>query len=661
MKGLTPIRFITISITFLFVVAMLVSSVSASGHDTPSDAVSLDDEVTQGALIPLEQHWYKITLDSDVAQLALRLVIDPNESDAIDFVTLSVFEAGEISLFDDGDVSQMTTFATGDVVLFDNDPDTGERYWGGNVEGSNTYYIQVANESDFEFDYFLFNEKVNIILEEPEVDEPEEITPEVEAEVTEEVAEDAEVVEAEVEDSEADVEADVSVDFLLGTPDNPAPLLPGLNRGSIPAGETYVYEFKKANLADLEDLVLPLQFTMFATPDNGHRRHYVNFELYDAVEYEKWVNGEIDKPNNFGAGMISDRRDDDYLTLERSWRGSVINNDDYYIAVTNGAEVEVDYWLYNDEDIYNPILGELPEPPQPVIFAAGASPQTAVALKLGLNKATLGPGEEAWYSFRITDFDENQLEQMALTMVTTPSDGNRIRNMVFDVFTAGDVNAWSPGDNTQITNLGAGQVVVRDSNPLTGERFWQGWVLDNDLYLVQIRNGNDIPMDYWLYTGDVYSPELGEPTVPIVRTFEKGTAPGNPNEFELGVNDGELESGEEVWYTFRRLDAPKGSRVDTSFTLVFTPNNGNNIRDINIELFEPAALRDWSPDDFEGIVPFGRGERVERDGSDLTGEFIWKGQVNAGDLYYMRVINRSGTDIDFDIFPEDVIAVDQLN
>ncbi len=658
MKGLTPFRIITISITFLFVVGVLAAAVlsaSAQSFDTPTNAVALDDEVTQGFLTPIEQHWYKITLDSNVEKLSLRLVIDPNKSNTVDFVSLNVFEEGEISLFDDGDVSNMTPFAAGDVVLFDNDPDTGERYWGGDVEGSTTYYIQVSNESDFEFDYFLFNEKVVVIPDTPEVEEeaveePEEITPEVEAEVTEEVVEEAETV--------AEPTIDDSLRF--GTPDNPAPLLPSLNRGSIPAGESYVYEFKNTNLEDLDDLILPLQFTMFATPDDGHRRHHVNFELYDATEYEKWINGEIEEPTNFGAGMLSERRDDDYLTVERSWRGSVVNNQDYYIVVNNGAEVEIDYWLYNDEDIYNPVLGEV-EAPQPTIFAVGESPQTARALKLGLNKATLGPGEEVWYSFRITDFDDQELEQMALTMITTPDDGNRIRSMVFDVFTAGDVAYWSPGDNTNISNMGAGQVVYRDNNPLTGERFWQGWVLDNNLMLVQIRNGNDIPMDYWLYTGDVYAPELGEPTIPVIATYEEGTAPGNPSQFEVGVNEGELAPGEEAWYTFRRLDAPNGSRVDTAFTLVFTPNDGNNVRDINIEFFEPAALRDWSPDDFEGIVPFGRGENVERDGDGSTGEYVWKGQVNAGDLYYMRVINRSGTDIDFDIFPEDVVETSLTN
>jgi hypothetical protein len=58
--------------------------------------------------------------------------------------------------------------------------------------------------------------------------------------------------------------------------------------------------------------------------------------------------------------------------------------------------------------------------------------------------------------------------------------------------------------------LGAGSLVVRDNNSLTGERFWTGWIVENELYYVQIRNGSDTHVDYWLFTDDVYGPELGK-------------------------------------------------------------------------------------------------------------------------------------------------------
>jgi len=44
---------------------------------------------------------------------------------------------------------------------------------------------------------------------------------------------------------------------------------------------------------------------------------------------------------------------------------------------------------------------------------------------------------------------------------------------------------------------------------MTGERFWTGWVIDRTLYYLRVRNGTDYQMDYWLFTDNVYNPELG--------------------------------------------------------------------------------------------------------------------------------------------------------
>jgi hypothetical protein len=278
-------------------------------------------------------------------------------------------------------------------------------------------------------------------------------------------------------------------------------------------------------------------------------------------------------------------------------------------------------------------------------------------LTFGENKGGLEPGEEAWYSFSIADFDAEDFEEMALTMVTTPDNGNRIRYMVFDVFTADGVKYWSPGDNSNINNLGAGSVVYRDDNAETGERVWKGWVVDNDRYYVQIRNGTDTHMDYWLYTGDVYGPELGQKRSAVARVAAApGAAPGSAVDLAVGVNQGQLEPNEERWYVFSRADVDQltGS-IDTAFTLVFTPDDGNRIRDVNFELFEGNQLRDWSPDSRFNINNFGHGSVVSRDDDLETGELLWKGQVLAGNEYYMRVSNETDVPIDYWIFPDDVI------
>lgn len=630
----------------------------SEGGSTPGQAAPLAKEVNQGALKPGEQDWYVFT-PQDTGQLveiekSLVLVLTPDNGATVDFVSLKIFEGDQIQFFARGDTGKMTTFGAGRPITRDNNPETGEILWTGLVTSRNIYYIQVLNESDFPIDYWLFNEDLNVyaVGGEPEVPDAPEVA-EV-AEVEEEVA-----AEPEAETNALPEEAPLAPQTLGTDPGNPAPLLPGLNRGKIAPYSTYWYEFKFEDFSGKKRFQ-PLDFTMFATPDDGHRRHRINFELFPYSEYEFWRRGDMDQMTHFGAGMQVSR-DGDYNTAERTWRGVVVMNDRYLMAVRNNTDVEIDYWLY-DDDIYNPILGPLPEPAPPMVFAPGASPQTAESLQIGLNKGSLNPGEEAWYAFSVTDFSKVKgLREMALTMITTPDDGNRIRNMTFDVFTAGGVKGWSPGDNTQINNLGAGSVVYRDDNPLTGERFWQGWVIDNDLYLVQVRNGTDVKMDYHLYTGDVYRPELGEPTQPVKITFEAGKAPTAPVPLEVGINSGRLGPKQEQWFVFSRGDVDSTGRVETIFTMIFTPNDGHRVRNINFELFEGNQLRDWSPDNRFTINNFGRGSVVERDEDPRTGEMVWKGHVFAGDLYYMRVFNESDTTIDFWVYPEDVISTNLEN
>ena len=433
-----------------------------------------------------------------------------------------------------------------------------------------------------------------------------------------------------------------------------------MNRGTLAPNSTYWYEFKYDDFTGNKSRE-SIKHTLFATTgrDVGNDQHYIDFELYTYGELNFWNRGEADANGNgmtnFGAGMLLSR-DDDPLTAEFLWDGAVNTNEKYLIAIKNGTDRQVDYWFF-DGDIIRPELGE-PTVPTQRVFAPRRSPQTSEPLKVGLNKDLLCPGEQEWYNFRQTDFDPSTREEVALTMVMTPDDGNRIRYVTFDVFEAGAVQYWDPsdGDNSQINNIGAGSVVYRDKNPQTGERFWQGWVNDNDLYLAQIRNGSDVCIDYYMYTGDVYSPELGEPTQATVRVpAGPGKEPTVPEPLEVGANDGRLAPGEEEWYTFTRLDVEPGTQVETALTLVFLPDDGNRNRKINFELYEEDQVRGWSPDNRFNITGFGRGQYVDRDGDVTTGEKIWRGSVLANNRYLLRITNESDVTIDFRLFTDDVI------
>ena len=610
------------AVAAVLLVILLTSAATVTGG-TPFSAVTLAEGVNTGVLAPGEQRWFKYNPDPYGRALdlekSLTLIFTPDDGNRIRLVSLQLFEEGELQFFFSNDTSRMTNFGAGQIVSRDSNPLTGERLWHGWVSGQKTYYVQVVNGSDATIDYWLFTEDVaSYALGEPEKPK-EEVIPEVGAD-----------------------------------PANPAPLKPGLTTGSLEPHSTYWYAFTYIDYSGKKKFH-DLTYTMFFTPDDGNRRHYVNFELYPLSEYEVWQRGDADKLTNFGAGSIEDRDDDDN-TASRVWRGQVVNGVTYLMGVKNNSDVMIDYWLF-DQDVFTPELGPKPPPSPKPVFAEGAAPETAIPLKFGENKGGLEPGEEAWYSFLITDADDQNFEPMALTMVTTPDDGNRIYFMNMDIFTAAGVQLWAPGDNSKIHNIGAGSVVFRDNNPLTGEKFWNGWIVDNELYYVQIRNSTKVHMDYWLFAGDVYNHELGEKTEQqVVQKTDPGTAPYAPMELEVGVNKGQLNPGEDRWYTFTRADYVNADRsIETAFTVVFTPNDGNRAYRVNVKLYEGNQLRDWSPDNRFGFNGFGQATVVNRDGNTLTGELLWKGDVYANDVYYLQVANGTDVTIDYRIYPEDVI------
>ncbi len=609
---------------FAITVALLVilaSSAATVTGGTPFSAVTLAEGVNTGVLAPGEQRWFKYNPDPNGnpvdLEKSLTLIFTPDDGNRKYNVALELFEEGELGKYFQGDTSNMNNFGAANVVDRDGNPETGELFWHGWLSGAKTYYVMLENGTDVAIDYWLFTEDIiNYSLGEQE---------------------------APAQETVADVGS---------SPDNPAPLMPGLTKGTLEPNTTDWYALTYVDFSG-KTKYHDRAYSMYFTPDDGNRRHNVTFELFPMSEADVWRRGDTGKMTNFGAGSLEDR-DNDFHTASRIWRGQVVNGVTYLLAVENGSDTTIDYWLY-DSDVFNPELGEKPAPKPKPVFAEGAAPETAMPLKFSLNKGGLEPGEEVWYSFKVTDFDNESFEPMALTMITTPDDGNRIYKMDMNIFTKNGVQYWSPGDNSQINNIGAGSVVFRDDNPHTGEKFWNGWVVDNDLYYVQIRNGTDAHMDYWLYTGDVYRPELGEPTQPTVRTADPGKAPFTAEPLEVGVNKGQLMPGEEQWYAFSRFDASApGQNMDTTFTLVFTPDDGNRKYQVGLEFFEGNQLRDWAPDN-PAITGFGRGSVINRDGNPHTGEMIWRGQVRSNNEYYMRVINGSDAVIDFWIFPDDVI------
>jgi len=268
------------------------------------------------------------------------------------------------------------------------------------------------------------------------------------------------------------------------------------------------------------DHMQAMSFSMFFTTADGLPRSDVNFELYTAPEISSWWQKGQAKPINFGAGMPVDAPG----VGKRIWRGTVLRDGNYYLALENNSNTKIEYWLYNadmaapEANVSAPAAAvSLPAPvtptpapaPQPAAFVVGQgqSPQSAMPVANRRQTGQLAPGQEVWYSFAV-DNTPQQFEETALTFIFTPADAAGNVNM--DIFTAEAVRTWSPENRAALKNVGAGSLVSRDNNPQTGERFWNGWVVNNELYYVRLTNSSNAPVDYWLFPGDVYQPQLGQ-------------------------------------------------------------------------------------------------------------------------------------------------------
>jgi LPXTG-site transpeptidase (sortase) family protein len=139
---------------------------------------------------------------------------------------------------------------------------------------------------------------------------------------------------------------------------------------------------------------------------------------------------------------------------------------------------------------------------------SGLSPFTALPLVDGRNIGMLAPGESRWYEW-VPYSGETFQRQADLTLFFTPDDGNRSYDVNFQIFPASQITGWYQGDASQMQNLGAGGVVSRDGNPVTGELLWSGWIMNNETFYVQVSNGTDVTIDFWLFTDNVIAAELG--------------------------------------------------------------------------------------------------------------------------------------------------------
>lgn len=439
----TPLKYVLILVAISFALTVALLSIFFAGASTgtgssPQTAISLVNSLNTGVLGPNQQRWFRLAAGT-TGQL--------KQSFSLVFTPVSLRQQISLQVYDEAQAvsaSSPTPLGVGQWTPSVNSQQASGILWAGVIQGEAVYYVQVVNNSDAPIDYWLFAENEREPAPPPEPVQP---TP---------------------------------------TPDPPPPpvlgggpsaweargLQTGLTRGRLQPSSTQWFTFSRAGLGG--DVFQDLAFTLFFTPGAGNADN-VNFQLFTPGEIAAWGRGERARPNNFGAGAFVSR-DGDGNTGERLWRGVVLRDDLYYLAVENGTALEVDYYLY-DQDIANPQLG--------------TSPEVALSLGTGETVGVVAPGQEVWYQLSAASRVEAAFEETGVTMQIAQSNAD----VTLEILTAGEVEAVG------LNSVGLAQVADLDQNPQTSERSWRGWLVDNGRYYVKVRNNAGVPVDYRLLTG----------------------------------------------------------------------------------------------------------------------------------------------------------------
>jgi hypothetical protein len=615
------------SLVLLGIIAILVhvlvlgAIADAENGLSPLTALALQDGRNVGVLAPGEGRWYELlgagTGGAFQRQMDLTLIFTPDDGNRIHHVNFQIFPADQISGWYSGDASQMQNMGAGGIVSRDGDPVTGERLWSGWVLDNDTYYVQVFNGADTSIDYSLFTDNI---------------------------------IAAELGESSALAPA---VDVPAGAdPNHPVTLAPDLHKGQLEAGQETWYAVIYDDFDS--DAFEPHTFTLIFTPDDGHRIHQVGFEIFPMSQLHIWQQGDTGQMRNLGVGSVVSR-DGDPLTGERLWSGWLMDGEAYLLKMYNHSDADVDYWLF-PEDMLRPELGEPAPPPSLMKVPPGSSPFNTLPLDLSVNTYRLDPRQELWYSFVRDDFDDDNYEAMALTMMFTPSDGNRVHKVGFELIAADQLHIWARGDTDQLRNIGAGSVVSRDGNAETGELLWSGWLMDGETYYLKVRNDAEVPIDYWLFPGDIVRAELGEPSpLPPPINVEAGTDSNHPLPLEMGLNRGGLSPGQERWFSVVRADMDDEAFEQMTLSLFFTPDDGRRIHSVNFDTYSADQIHTWERGDTDQLRNVGAGSVVSRDDDPNTGELLWSGWLVDGETYFVRLRNDADAPIEYWLFTADVI------
>jgi len=396
---------------------------------------------------------------------------------------------------------------------------------------------------------------------------------------------------------------------------------------------------------------LTLQFTS-ANPLPGQ---YLSLQLFEADQIQFFNPDDPGQMTNFGAGQHVDTASTPH-SGQLFWTGWIFSDRTYFIQLKNDSDFTIDYWLSTQQVNPTPPAPEATVAPESVSAAEmppiGSDPGRPAQLQPGANVAHLQPGASVWYLFIPRDpTTTGQFQDLRLSLYFTPATDSRTRGINFELYTAQQLEAWWQGSQQTAANFGAGMPVSEDGDPATGERIWQGTVLQGDRYYLVIHNPTNLEIDSRLFYGDPPEPVTNLPVEPAPAAgFAAGAAPQTAVPLAGDQNRGNLEPGQEIWYSFSIADQNSGFFEFKHLTLAILPNNSQTVQSVTFEIFTPEGVQTWSLQNREGVTNVGAGSLIYTDKNQLSGERVWSGWLLEESLYYVRVRNGAAVPIEYRLF-----------
>ena len=309
-------------------------------------------------------------------------------------------------------------------------------------------------------------------------------------------------------------------------------------------------------------------------------------------------------------------------------------------------------------------VASVPAPPDDVYQPVNVYPNDPLTFNFeAANTGRLGPYGEHWYAVSRDDLDDDLFEDLKLTMFFTPSKGFISNRVNFEIFPAGQYHIWQRGDADYMENIGAGTWVSRDKDPNTSERLWNGSLVDGDRYLIKVKNGTPDEVDYYLFPNDIENAELGHPTLHKARGLAQpapypvapptrsgpppkpGSGPPEAKPLAVGLTNGELEAGQEIWYKFTFPSEFKTKSLEERDFIIYltsTPLDEVRARHADFEIYPGNQLHFWTRGTIDEFKPLGASAPATfaQLADQRSRQVLWSGQLMAEHVYYVKIYNH---------------------